>query len=420
MYRLTNLTRVAAVCALVVFAGCESKRDLLGPTVPAGGDIFKSYVAIGNSITAGYQSGGINDSTQRQSYARLLAGQMGTQYHYASLFGRGCTPPIANGLTGALFGVGSTPTTCDLRAATSVTDILNNVAVPGARVLDPTSPSAPASNALTTFILGGKTQVQRALQAEPTFATIWIGNNDVLVAGLSGILVPTPALGQNGIISTQAQFQTSYDLMISQLTSGAPAIKGVLIGVAQVANLPSMSSGALIAATPAAQTGISLAAGVPVTVLPNCTGSASLIDVPQILVAIRKYVATGGTAADGHPPVISCSPGAIPGTPVGDIFVLDATEQATLSGVINGYNTYIKGKADAIGFAYYDPNILFAARRANGEIPPFPNLTSATATFGALISLDGVHPSGTAHRLVANELIGVINAKYGTSLAPAP
>ncbi|MEO8335879.1 MAG: SGNH/GDSL hydrolase family protein [bacterium] len=420
MYRLTNLTRVAAVGALVVLAGCESKRVLLGPTTPVGGEIFRSYVALGNSITAGYQSGGINDSTQRQSYARLLAGQMGTQYHYPSIAGRGCSPPIANTQTGALVGgAGSTAATCDLRAAASVTDILNNVAVPGARVLDPTSSSTVASNPLTTFILGGKTQVQKALQAEPTFATVWIGNNDVLVAGLSGILVATPALGQAGIISTQAQFQTNYDALTSQLTAGAPGLKGVLIGVAQVGNLPSLSSGALIAATPAIQAGLAAAAGAPVTVLPNCAGSASLIDVPQLLVAIRKYVGSGGTDPAGHPPLISCSPGAVPGTPVGDIFVLDATEQATLSGVINGYNAYIKTKADAIGFAYYDPNVLFAAKRGTGEIPPFPNLASSNATFGTLISLDGVHPSAAAHLLIANELIGVINAKYGTSLKPA-
>src|SRR6478672_7116665 len=179
MSRLTNLSRVAAIGAILAIAACSSDKDVLGPSSPPGGDIFKSYVALGNSITAGFQSNGINDSTQRQSYARLLAGQMGTQYHYASLAGRGCTPPIANGLTGALSGTGSTATTCDLRAAGSVTDVLNNVAVPGARVLDPTSSSTVASNALTTFILGGKTQVQKALEAKPTFVSIWIGNNDV-------------------------------------------------------------------------------------------------------------------------------------------------------------------------------------------------------------------------------------------------
>ncbi len=412
MHRLTNLARVAAVGALVVLAGCESKRSLLGPTSPAGGDIFKSYVALGNSITAGYQSGGINDSTQRQSYARLLAGQMGTQYHYASIAGRGCTPPIANTQTGALVGPGSTATTCDLRAAASVTDILNNVAVPGARVLDPTSSSTVASNALTTFILGGKTQVQKALDAEPTFATIWIGNNDVLVAGLSGIIVPQAALGQAGIISTQAQFQTSYDLMISQLTTGAPTLKGVLIGVAQVGNLPSLSSGALIASSAAIQAGISAAAGKPVAIHPDCTGSASLINVPSLVGAIRAN-------SPAAPPIIVCSKGEVGFPfPVGDLYVLDAAEQATLSATITGYNTYIKGKSDAIGFAYYDPNILFAAKRASGEIPPFPNLASTNATFGTLISLDGVHPSGAAHQIIANDLISVINAKYSTTLKP--
>lgn len=409
MYRLNHLTRVAAFGALVGLAACESKNIVLGSPTPAGGDIFASYVAIGNSITAGFQSNGINDSTQRQSYARLLAVQMGTQYHYPSLQNPGCPPPIANGVTGALL---STATPCALRVGSSVTDVLNNVAVPGARVLDPISVATVASNALTTFILGGKSQVSKALDARPTFVTIWIGNNDVLVAGLSGIIVPQPALGQNGIISTQAQFQARFDAMIKQLTDSAPGIKGVLIGVAQVANLPSLSSGALIASSAAIQAGISQAAGKPVAVHPNCTGSASLINVPSLILAIRAN-------SPAAPPIISCDKASLP-FPVGDLFVLDAQEQATLSAAISAYNAYIKGKADVIGFAYYDPNVLFAAKRANGEIPAFPNFASTTATFGTLISLDGVHPAAAGHRLVANELIGVINAKYGTNLSSIP
>jgi len=48
---------------------------LNSPGVPpyAGGAMFQRYVAMGNSITAGFQSGGINDSTQRRSYAVLVA-----------------------------------------------------------------------------------------------------------------------------------------------------------------------------------------------------------------------------------------------------------------------------------------------------------------------------------------------------------
>ena len=414
MYRLSHLTRVAAVGALATLAACQTDNAVLGPVTPSGGDIFKSYVAIGNSITAGYQSGGINDSTQRQSYARLLAASMGTQYHYASLNMPGCVAPIANTQTGARVA-GASGSACALRATASVTDVLNNVAVPGARVLDPVTSSTVASNALTTFILGGKTQVQRALDARPTFVSIWIGNNDVLEAGGSGILVPLAGVSA-GIVSTQAQFQASYDAMIKQLTDSMPALKGVLIGVVQVSGVGLLSSGGLIASSAAIQAGISQAAGVPVTVHPSCTGSASLVNVPSLIQAIRRFVAN---AADqtGHPPFLVCAKGQA-GFPalVGDVYVLDATEQATLSATITGYNDYIKTKANAIGFAYYDPNVLLAAKRASGEILPFPNLASSNATFGTLFSLDGVHPSGAAHQLIANELIATINAKYGTTL----
>jgi lysophospholipase L1-like esterase len=405
----TNLVRVATVGAVLAVVACESSRDVLGPITPAGGDIFQRYVAIGNSITAGFQSNGINDSTQGQAYPVLLARAMGTRFAYPALAKPGCPAPIANTQTGALVGqVGTTlPPACSARIPASVTEIVNNVAVPGARVLDPTSPT-DASNALTTFVLGGKTQVQRALDADPTFVTIWIGNNDVLQAGLSGILVPGVVPNQFGIRSTQAQFQAAYDALTSQLVAGAPDVKGVMMGVAQVSNLPSMSLGAVIASSPAIQAGISTAAGKPVTMLPNCIGSTSLVNVPQLIQAIRN---------NAHPAVLSCAPGAVT-APVGDVFILDPTEQATLTGVITAYNTYIKSKADALGFGYWDPNPLFVAKRATGEIPPFPNLASATATFGPLISLDGVHPSAAAHVLIANELITVINTKYGTALKP--
>ena len=411
MSRPTNLSRVAAIGAVLAIAACSSDKDVLGPSTPPGGDIFKSYVALGNSITAGYQSGGINDSTQRQSFARLLATQMGTQYHYAALSMPGCPPPIANTATGARVGGAAAPP-CALRTTSSVTDVLNNVAVPGARVLDPISGTTVASNGLTTFILGGMTQVQRALQARPTFATIWIGNNDVLEAGASGILVPVAGISP-GIVSSQTQFQASYDAMIQQLTAGAPGIKGVLIGVVQVAGIPLLQSGALVFANQAAVSQVFLqATGKAVTVNPNCSGSSSLVSLPQLIPVIR---------AGTHPPTISCVKGSDPTNPlVGDLFVLDAAEQQTLGATITGYNNYIKSKADAIGFAYYDPNVLLAAKKATNDIPAFPNFASTNATFGNLISLDGVHPAAAAHKLIANDLIAVINDKYKTTLAPVP
>ncbi len=411
MYRLNRLASVAAVSALAALGACTGSADVLMPA--SSGTIFRSYVAIGNSITAGYQSGGINDSTQRQSFALLLAKQMGTQYHYASLAGRGCTPPIANALTGALAGTGSTAATCDLRSSGSISDVLNNVAVPGARVLDPTSATTVASNALTTFILGGKTQVQKALEAKPTFATIWIGNNDVLTAGVTGELVPfsigsTPV--SPGIVSTQAQFQSNYDLMIKQLTDSMPNLKGVLIGVVKVSGIPILSTGDTLSKSASTKAFINGATGKTVTIDPACTGSTVLLNLPLIISNIRS---------GALPAFISCTKN-FPAAPVGDLFVLDDAEQAQLNAVIDGYNSYIAAKASAIGFAYLDPNPILAAQRATNAIPRLPNFTGSTAAttaFGSLISLDGIHPAAAAHVLIANALITVINAKYSTTLA---
>jgi lysophospholipase L1-like esterase len=408
MHSLTNRTRALIIGATAVLVACDANRDAVGLT-NLNSDIFRNYVAIGNSITAGWQSGGINDSTQQQAYPRLLAIQMGTPYKYASLVNPGCPAPVANFQTQAKVG-GATAPACSLRTPASVTDILNNVGVPDARVLDPISPTTVASNALTTFVLGGKTQVQRALDARPTFVSVWIGANNVLQAAYTGILVPTAGVS-NGIVGTQAEFQASYDAMIKQLLDSMPGLKGVLIGVPDASAIPLMSSAALIASSAQIQGAMAAVAGKPVTVDPNCIGSTALVTTPLLLNLIK---------AGTHPPVITCQPSpADPSNTVGNLFILDATERAQLSAFIAGLNAYIKSKADAIGFGYWDPNPTLTGIRNTAQSLPFPSF-AATGTFGTAFSLDGVHPSAEGQKLIANNLITVINSKYGTTLKAIP
>ena len=405
----TNLVRFATLGAVLAVVACETSRDVLGPVTPSGGDIFRSYVALGNSISAGWQSGGINDSTQRQSFARLLATQMGTPYRYAALTLPGCPPPIDNFMTQTRVG-GGMPV-CSARALTSVTEVLNNVAVPDAQTWDPTSPGTTASNALTTIILGGKTQVQRALDAQPTFVSVWFGGNDVLQAAYTGVLATTPGVSI-GIRTTPAEFQANYDLLLSQLIGGNPDLKGVIIGVPKVSSLPLMTLGAIIAGSPVAQATIDAVAGKPVTIDANCTGSTSLVTLPLLLPRIRAGIL---------PAQISCLPGVDPLDPrVGNLFVHDPQEQATLNAVIDADNAYLEAKADAIGFAYWDPNPPLFAIRGTPQSLPFPNFGDATNPFGTAFSLDGVHPSAAGQRLIANSLIAAINAKYGTTLQSVP
>jgi lysophospholipase L1-like esterase len=414
MFRLTHLARVAALGAVIAFTvSCDQTRDVISaPPAPTPNNaIFASYVAIGNSITAGYQSGGINDSTQQQSYARLLANAMNTPFKYPSLAMPGCGAPIANTQTGALVATGVPAGAAQLpcygrTVAADTNEILNNVAVPGARVLDPSSVSTVASNTLTQIVLKGKSQVQQALRAKPTFASIWIGNNDVLQAGVTGLLTPVANVSP-GIVSPQAQFQTSFDSITAPLVAGAPGLKGIMIGVVQVSGIPILSTGDTISKMSATNRAIlNQATGKTVTISPECTGSTALVNLPLLIPQIKS---------GAHPAIIACAKGIYP-APVGDIFVLDPAEQTTLKNAIDGYNAYIASRATALGFAYYDPNPLLAANRATNAIPRLPNFASATATFGTLISLDGIHPAAAAHVLIARGIAAAINAKYTTTL----
>ncbi len=392
------LRQTIAIGAAVVFAaGCQSDNVITPPKNSVNTGLFKSYVALGNSISAGYQSGGILDSTQRESFAFLLAGAAGTRYAYPSLVPPGCPPPIVNFQTGARLGSGSTASSCSFRNPSSVTATLNNVAVPGAAVVDLTSTVTPNSNPLTQLILGGKTQVERALEASPTFVTVEIGNNDVLPAALTGL--PTPVSGLSPGITPVDSFIVQYARAIDQLTKGAPTVKGVLIGVFDVTQVGALFPIDSAIDDPVIGAEVNAAAGHTILYAPDCTHSGALLSID-----VLPLIATGMVQ-----PEIGCADS--------DPFTLDALKQGAFHMAVAAYNAYIAAKADSIGFVYFDPNPLLSGLRTAGQIPAVPNFTSATEPFGPYLTLDGIHPSALAHQTIAAAMVAKIDSAYGVTLA---
>lgn len=429
MSRVMNLTRGAALVALAgALTACEPDVDIVGTEPPSGGAMFTNYVALGNSITAGYQSSGINDSTQRRSYANLFAQAAGTRFAYPQLAAPGCPPPIVSFPSGR-GGPAQQPftaNTCALRSDAGATDRLNNVAVPGALVIDPTASTSTSSNLLTTLILGGKSQVQRALDVDPTFASIWIGNNDVLGAAVRGILVPNQAVNSPGVTPVN-DFTARYDAMLDELLADAPELEGALFGVVQVQNTPILFQVGVLLANAQAKGAFDLATGwnpaspnpavnTPVTILPNCTAAPTTLVSFALAGQIAAYRQANG--ASGHPPIISCGVTPAFPAPVGEAFILTTDEQTALTTTVNDYNAHIQARANELGWAYVDVNPRLAELRTQGAVPPFPNLASTTATFGPYFSLDGIHPSTAAHVLIANLMIQSVNAKYNLQIPP--
>lgn len=403
--------------ALPVLAGCRTDENLNAPKVAD--PIFQRYVSLGNSITAGFQSAGISDSTQQRSYAVLLGRAMGTSFNYPRLNGRGCPPPFTNNVTQARVG-GGTATTCDLRVPVSGT--VNNLAVPGARVQEVLSNfgvPVSSSNALTTFFLGGKTQLDRMTEAEPTFVSVWIGNNDVL-----GALTSQSNPGDPALVTPLATFTAQYDSVLDAIE--AVGAKAALLSVGDVSVIPYASKGAIWfclkngngaggdcpAPLPPRNPQLQ---GIPTfTVNANCAPIAPAGGGLSILVPWTVGLTKLSTAIAGAPASINCAV---------DNEVITTAELTGLVTAVQGFNAHIQAEATRRGMAYFDINPTLGALVANGTIPQFPNIAGAAVgqpvTFGTLFTLDGVHPSAAAHRIVVDSLASTINKFYNTSL-PVP
>jgi lysophospholipase L1-like esterase len=390
------MTRYLSYLPLTLaLAACATENVTTLPSETANHGLFASYVAIGNSISAGFQSGGIIDSTQQESFADLFAHAVGTRYAYPSINPPGCPPPIINFQTGELYD-DSTSHSCGLRNPESVTAVLNNVAVPGAAVVDLTATTSANSNVLTTLILGGQTQIQKAIQANPTFVTVEIGNNDVLPAALSGDPVATAGVSPG--ITPLDSFTVQYARAMNQLTKAEPKVKGVLFGVFNVTLIPALFPIDSIFSDPVLAFEVNEAAGHTITYSPDCVNSGALLSI-DVLPLMR---------AGTYPPAIGCSDT--------DLFTLDANKIAAFDLAITAFNAYIEAKADSMGFAFLDPNPLLVELRAAGQIYPVPNFASATEPFGPYVTLDGIHPSAAAHQIIFGALAAEVDSVYGVSI----
>src|SRR5947207_5786324 len=408
----------AGISLVLAAAGCH-EDDLMSPPIPpyTGGAMFQRYVSMGNSITAGFQSAGIDSVTQLQSYAALVASAMGTPYYYPGLNWPGCPPLFTNIFTGARVA-GGTSMTCLFRSP-NIPPFLTNVAVPGAEVIDGISnfpTPGTNSNALTLLMLGGRTQTQAMMAAHPTFVSVWLGNNDVL-----GSVLSAANSGDSTLITPVATFQADYqDVVDSVAASGAAAI---LIGVANVTEIPFVSQGATYWAI---KNGLVPGSAFPpaFTVSDNCAPIATGIPGARgdsTLVPFPYGAALLGAAALGAPRNLDCA----------DTVVAVVVPRELLKpvGAVIAYNTYISSQATARGWAYLDPNVKFAALSTDtAQVRQFPYFPQGNAgdtvavrrPFGRAFSLDGVHPSSSSHRLLADTLRILINSKYGTAIPAIP
>lgn len=254
----------------LTFVACTSDDDKVidpnssdGLPLTAGSADFSKYVAVGNSLTAGYSDGALFIAGQEGSYPNILSKQ------FALVGGGEFKIPFMNDNVGGLLlggfqiqgprlylAPGNIPTLASGATTTEISNILtgqyNNMGVPGAKSFHLVAPgygnvAGVASGASNPYFVRfasspGTTVLADAVAQSPTFFSLWIGNNDVLSYATSGgigtnqtgNLDPT-TYGGNDITDPNV-FASVYSTLVTQLT--ADGAKGVVANIPYVTSVP--------------------------------------------------------------------------------------------------------------------------------------------------------------------------------------
>ncbi len=435
---------------LIAFLGtsCAPELDEFQPS--SGNADFTSYVAVGNSLTAGYADGALYKSGQEYGWANILAQQLkkvGMQGEFKIPYMpddegvgfRGATPVTkmvmgystdCNGNT-SLGPVLADPTAdpasllAKLMASVANQGPFNNIGVPGIKVAHLLAPGLGMLNPYYgRFAENPATDVliDEAAKVNPTFFTLWIGNNDVLGYATSG--------GAGDSITSAAIFETMLKAVVAKLK--AEANYGVIANIPTITAIPFLNT-------------------VPYNPIPLDTAQAEMLNeayqpyndgMEQFGFPYRIHWHVGQNAMviwDKYMPLPAgfeqykfrqIEPGelvtlTIPqdsikcarwgtATPIPDEYVLTQPEIENVNDAIETFNAIIKQVAEDNDLAYVDMASMLEAAK-NGVVVDGVTLTTTYVT-GNIFSTDGVHLTPQGNAFVANLFIDAINAKYGSNI----
>ncbi len=454
----TYATPALALLGLAL-GGCQV--DIDEPKASPGSANFSQYLAVGNSLTAGYADNGLYLEGQQSSYPALLAQQFaqvggGTFVQplfteaqrngsgYLNLVGFSAAgAPLIAPVTTNLAVRGTSPQTL----YTEFTGPINNLGVPGIRMSDINTPGygSAAGNAFFERITPDATPLQTYLQRvqatvaeiKPTFFTEWLGNNDVLGYATSG----GASTAASNSLTPVATFTANTNQILDALTAGGA--KGLVATIPDVTGIPFFTTvGPIFKGTltsnrvPGVVALTGAAPGGPTSANRRQIATADIRDggggrqlftltsqsflglvgrptgapwrsfVPRA--ALSTYLASYGidtTAAFG----VSV------GNPLPSSFVLDDVEQGLVATATTNFNNILFSAATARNLAVFDANAFFRSVSTVGlPLNGTPNSTAYVT--GNLFSLDGVHPTPRGYAVIANEMIKAINFKYGAKV----
>ncbi|MBI2618904.1 MAG: SGNH/GDSL hydrolase family protein [Ignavibacteriales bacterium] len=401
--RTVRLFIVGTALTFVLWSGC-TQSDPTGPVASLGSHAVTKYVAIGNSLTAGYQSNALYASAQQYSYPNLIAQQLlragaTIQLFEQPLYGDPGNADPATGkasrleilsLSSPIPSIGPRGLDPGSPTNTALGRPYDNLGIPGiplASFLDTTNFTGnPFVDLVLRPSMFPKSVFQQVQVLQPDLITLWLGNNDVLGYATSGGTSPSAP-------TPTGTFAALYAQVLDTLRAILPNAKILVGNIPDVTTIPFFTT-----VGPAAQAqGINAVYGI------HSSGDTAVMSLSTNLLTLNAQAE------------LSQGKGILPSNPLPSSVVLDSDEIAIAQAAVSSFNAAIASVAAARGVALFDANALLKKANTEGYSIAGERFTSQYVA-GGLFSLDGVYPSSRGYAIVANEMIAVLNQHYGMSI----
>jgi hypothetical protein len=417
---------------LVFITACKPNFNS-NPAPSKGSADFSRYIAIGNSLTAGYADGGLYLAGQLNSYPSIIAKQMqacgggtfnqplftqaqanGTGYLKLTGFDASGNPITTQVTTNLAYTgqVAVVPGFGNVNLLTKYTDDIENYGVPGIKLFHLTYAPYGDVNPYFERLLPGtspnnNTTYLSFITAKPfTFFTNWLGNNDALGYATGG------GGGYTGadVLTDKTTFAQLYTLLITTLT--ANGAKGACATIPDVTTIPYFNTVTVGLVLANVQKAIPSVQALYINAA-NATGTTY---APRPATANDLIVLTFPTSKIGTTSSTNPYPyGLDPRNPIETQYVLDANEIAMVRDYVSSYNATIKSVAASKGLAVFDAFSFLTNIKNNGYLVDGISLNSGYIS-GGIFSLDGVHLTPRGYSIVANQFISAINSTYGSTI----
>ena len=432
------------IAALLSSAFYSCSNDIAAPESSSGSADFARYVAVGNSITSGYTSSGMTKATQDNSLANLLANQFklagGGDFKQPTMTDNGSGVLQLQGLNAV------PPCNIDTKPVIARSEVdanwianisaqgpFNNLAVPGMSIKASQTPASniTPSNGFFNRMLANTVTSYKDFVSEsvstinPTFYSLWLGNNDALsysatgggwlpnfstnpAGDMTGPEIDLSSPGQLLAPPNDDEFREKYVALLDVLT--ANGAKGVVATIPDITALPYFTTVSDSVTNPSSCT---QKLAVWITARISATSSDSEVRPATA----NDYIllpagSTIGRMDDFGGNIIPH--GLSEYNPLRNAEVLDQQEAAFIRGKVTLFNNIIKEEALARTIPVADM-YTFLNNIKDGAVYDGVAVSSAFISGGAF-SLDGIHPTDRGYAIVANEFIRTINEAYGASV----